>query len=238
MLEVKNLSVRKKRDILRNISLTVSLKKVTVLLGKSGSGKTTLLRCIAQLEREYKGEITYCGQKIVQENRNQTLGFVPQNYSLFPHLSALDNCAQPLRFKMDKEAAKEKAEKMLNSLGMDQYYDSYPHELSGGQQQRVALARSLLLGPSLLLLDEPTSSLDPQNTDLLVGIIRQLKEEGKGMIISTQDMAFAEKILDRAYFLEEGAIVDAYDSAELLSLSPESKFNKFISKFVDRGVSI
>src|SRR5579872_5266790 len=138
MLKVKNLSVVKRKGfLLKDISLSAPGARITVLLGKSGSGKTTLLRCIAQLEKEYSGEIS---------NGGQNIGFVPQNYALFPHLNALDNCAQPRSLKVGKRWAREEAEKMLGAFGMDGFAKSYPHELSGGQQQRVALARSLMLG--------------------------------------------------------------------------------------------
>jgi polar amino acid transport system ATP-binding protein len=207
MLEVKNLSVvkRKGEKILKSVSVTIPLGRITLLLGKSGSGKTTLLRCMAQLERDYSGEIW---------NGGQNIGFVPQNYALFPHLSALENCVQPRSLRVGKQQAREEAEKMLGEFGMGAYGNAYPHELSGGQQQRVAIARSLMLEPSLLLLDEPTSSLDPANTDLLIGVIQRLKGEGKGLVISSQDMGFAAKILDRTYFLEDGLIVETYDSGK------------------------
>lgn len=217
MLKVKNLSVVKRKKILNDITLSAPPGRVTLLLGKSGSGKTTLLRCMAQLEKNYSGEIHYGGQSI---------GFVPQNYALFPHMNVLDNCAQPLSLTVGKQLAKEAAVKMLGTFELEDYSTAYPHELSGGQQQRVAIARSLMLGPSMILLDEPTSSLDPKNTDLLIGVIHRLKSEGKGLIISSQDMGFAAKIIDRAYFLENGLIEEAYDSNETHSLP--NKINAFI----------
>ncbi|HSX10330.1 MAG TPA: ATP-binding cassette domain-containing protein, partial [Chlamydiales bacterium] len=224
---------KKAAVLLQDISLSIPLGRITVLLGKSGSGKTTLLRSIAQLESEYSGEISYCGQNIgdiPSKERCKILGFVPQNYALFPNLNVLDNCAQSLSFNVGKRFAKEKAEKMLSALGMDRYFYAFPHELSGGQQQRVALARSLILNPSFILLDEPTSSLDPENAELLFGVIQQLKNEGKGLIISSQDMAFAAKILDRAFFIENGSLVESYDSADSLPFSTEGKLHEFLDK--------
>ena len=217
MLEVKNLSVVKRKKILNDISLSAPPGRVTLLLGKSGSGKTTLLRCLAQLEKKYSGEIHYGGQSI---------GFVPQSYALFPHMNVLDNCAQPLSLTVGKQPAREAAVKMLGVFEMEGYATAYPHELSGGQQQRVAIARSLMLGPSMILLDEPTSSLDPKNTDLLIGVIHRLKSEGKGLVISSQDMGFAAKVIDRAYFLENGLIEEAYDSNETSSFP--NKINAFL----------
>ncbi len=227
MLKINNLSLTKRKKILRDISLTIPRGKVTLLLGKSGSGKTTLLRCIAQLETAYEGDIFHDGQNVQTiANRSRVLGFVSQNYALFPHLNALDNCAQPLSLILGRKAAYLEAEKMLSSLDMDRTFSSFPHELSGGQQQRVALARSLILNPSFLLLDEPTSSLDPENTKLLIGVIQRLKNEGKGLVISSQDMGFAEKIFDRAFFIEDGSLAESYETAD--SLPTEGKLYDFL----------
>lgn len=236
MLSINNLSVIKQKgkrtvSLLQDISLTIPKGRITLLLGKSGSGKTTLLRCLAHLEDAYSGEIFCLGQdvkRISSKKRCGILGFVPQHYALFPNLNALDNCAQPLSFKVGKRKAKEEAEKMLRALGMDKYLYSFPHELSGGQQQRVALARSLVLNPTFLILDEPTSSLDPENTELLIKIIRQLRDEGKGIIISSQDMPFSAQILDRALFLESGTIVERYEGS--FPLPEESKLFEFLDK--------
>jgi polar amino acid transport system ATP-binding protein len=236
MLSINNLSVVKQKgkrivSLLQDISLTLSKGRISLFLGKSGSGKTTLLRCLVQLEGGYSGEVSYCGCNVKQlssKARCEILGFVPQNYALFPNLNALDNCAQPLSLKVGKRAAKVEAEKMLSALAMDKYFDSFPHELSGGQQQRVALARSLILNPTFIILDEPTSSLDPENTELLIGIMQQLRREGRGVIVSSQDMAFASKILDCAYFLENGAIVESYDRS--LRFSVESKLYEFLDR--------
>lgn len=233
MLKINNLSVIKRKKILRNVSLTIPSGRISLLLGKSGSGKTTLLRCIAQLEKDYEGEIVYGGKNLNSiANRSELLGFVPQNYALFPHLNVLDNCAQPISLRIGKKAAYLEAGKMLRDLDMDGHLSSFPHELSGGQQQRAALARSLMLNPSFLLLDEPTSSLDPENTQLLIGLIQRLKREGKGLIISTQDMSFAEKILDRAFFIENGSLIEDYEGGD--PLSPKSKLYEFL-KQVLRG---
>lgn len=217
MLKVKNLSLVKSRPILQNISFSVATGRITLLLGKSGSGKTSLLRCLAHLEKDYAGAITYQDQSlraIDQRMRSQIIGYVAQSYSLFPHLTVLDNCAQPLRLLTSQplSALLPQIEKTLQSLDMLAYTCSRPHELSGGQQQRIAITRALLLNPSFLLLDEPTSALDPTNTELLIQILLTLRSSGKGLIISTQDMTFASKLLDHALFLENGSIVETYDT--------------------------
>ncbi len=223
------------RQLLHNISFQVPQKRVTLLLGKSGSGKTTILRCISQLETGYQGEITWQGKSIrlfTHKERCQLLGFVAQSYALFPFLTVLENCAQPLRIVLglSKEEAKGKVEALLHSLEMHHLSHFYPHELSGGQQQRTAIVRALVLNPDYLLLDEPTSALDPDNVDLLIDIIQKLKAEGRGIIISSQDMRFASKIFDRIYFLEGGRIIESHDPdpSSRHSLAPESKLSRFL----------
>jgi polar amino acid transport system ATP-binding protein len=224
MLVIKNLSLTKKSQILQEISFEIPKGSITLLLGKSGAGKTSVLRCIAQLERHYEGEILYQDQDLKRlgpQDRCKIVGFVPQSFALFPHMTVLDNCAQPLRLLgEDKTAAYEKAQEVLASLDMEKKALARPHELSGGQQQRAALARALLLKPSFLLFDEPTSALDPENTDLFIEIIRKLKMEGKGILISTQDMAFAKKILERALFLENGVLIEECNA--------ESKIGEYV----------
>jgi ABC-type polar amino acid transport system ATPase subunit len=227
MLKVKKLSLG---NILREVSLEISEKRITLLLGKSGSGKTTLLRCIAHLDKNYTGEIEYQGQKISSlssQKRCQLLGFVPQTFALFPHMTILDNCAQSLRLqRASKESAYEKSRARLDSLDMGKFANRKPHELSGGQQQRAAIARALVLDPAYLLFDEPTSALDPENTELFIEILHGFR--GKGILIASQDMAFASKILDRAFFMENGSLVEHYDGAKPLSLA--SRLGRFLDK--------
>ncbi|MES2198578.1 MAG: ATP-binding cassette domain-containing protein [Chlamydiota bacterium] len=230
MLNVKNVSLRKGegKSILQGISLEIPKKRISLFLGKSGSGKTSLLRCIAQLEKEYQGEITYNGKNLATmppKELCRVLGFVPQSFALFPHMNVLENCLHPLSLKSSEktETLYEEVEKTLISLAMEKYILSRPQELSGGQQQRVAIARALLLKPSFLLFDEPTSALDPENTFLFKKIIQRLLTEGKGIVISTQDMLFAEMVFDRSFFLENGALIDG-------GKTPGVHFNQFFKE--------
>jgi polar amino acid transport system ATP-binding protein len=230
MLKVKNLSLVKSRGtVLQDISLEIPEKRISLLLGKSGCGKTSILRCITQLENQYTGEILINSQPVnamSARERSQAMGFVPQSFALFPHLNIRDNCLQPLRLTgLSKEAAGKKVKATLESLDIGSLSDRKPHELSGGQQQRAAIARALVLDPAFLLFDEPTSALDPENTELFISILRQLCS--KGIIIASQDMAFAAKVLDRAFFMENGKLLQHYDSG-LLSLN--SKLGQFLSK--------
>lgn len=217
MLNVNNISLLKtsvkgQSQILKEISFSAKPGEITLLLGRSGSGKTSLLRCIAQIEKEYTGQITYGNISISsmkRRNRTEVIGYVSQSYGLFPHLTVLQNCVQPLSIKAgsNKPLLSVKALKFLDSFGVGNLAEAYPYEISGGQKQRVALARTLLLEPSLILLDEPTSALDPENTQILLDLIFTWKTQGIGWIISTQDTAFAKKLLDTVIFLENGKII-------------------------------
>ncbi|MBI5346785.1 MAG: amino acid ABC transporter ATP-binding protein [Chlamydiae bacterium] len=238
MLIVKELSLLKKREgkeipILNKISFEASKGRIFLLLGKSGSGKSSLLRCLAQLEKEYQGTISYKNQKLDEfksKKRCSIIGFVPQSFALFPHMSILDNCAHPLRFifKEKKRPSYEKAKDILRSLDMENFINVRPYQLSCGQQQRAAIARALMLTPLFLLFDEPTSALDPENTELFLQIIKKIKNDGKGIIISTQDMAFAAKILDCAIFLEKGSVIESYDLKNSPDFLDQSKIRQFL----------
>jgi ABC-type polar amino acid transport system ATPase subunit len=235
MLEIKRVSLTKGgRRILNDITLWIPPQRCTILLGKSGSGKTSILRCLSQVESQYVGEISL-GAKLLNSlashERARVLGFVPQSFALFPHMSVLDNCACPLRIIMEKSKleARACAFEILRMLGMEAFADSRSYSLSGGQQQRVAIARALVLRPAFLLLDEPTSALDPENTDNLIQILKQLLAQGIGIVTSSQDMSFARKMLDHAFFLEQGNITEIFDTRESNSFCPNSKIQEFLA---------
>jgi len=232
MLNIKKLSLQKERqELLSEISFAVLPGRISLLLGRSGSGKTSLLRCVAQLEQNYRGAI-FTGSQELREltapERARLIGFVPQFFALFPHMNILDNCARPLIHLLGrrKVEARAMAKERLASLGIERF-DARPFELSGGQQQRVAIARALLLNPQFLLLDEPTSALDPESAELIAGVLFQLVKEGKGILISSQDMPFAKAVLDRVLFLEKGKCVEAWDSQSESFLST-SQLGQFL----------
>lgn len=235
MLTIKNLSCTKSdQEILKNLCLNIPKNRASLLLGKSGSGKTTLLRCIAQLEMQYQGEISYQGQslnKLPPKERCQIIGFISQSFPLFPHMNVLDNCAKPLRvlLKIPKKEAYAQIKEILRLLDIEKLALCMPSQLSGGQQQRVAIARALALNPCFLLFDEPTSALDPENTELFVQVIQNLLQAGTGVIIASHDMKLACKLLDVAYFLEGGLFVESYDAKRGEPLLKEGKINQFLS---------
>lgn len=214
MLIIKNLYLKKgspPKQILQGISVCFPQGEISLLIGRSGAGKSSLMRCMAQLETTYEGEILFNGQSIqdlAASRRAQTLSYIAQRYALFPHLTALDNCSQPLQvvIKMSASQAKQKAVAVMQSLGMAEYGSAYPSELSGGQQQRIAIARALALDPQILLLDEPSSALDPDNSAQLAKILRELASQGKTFVISTQDMLFAEQLQGTCYCIDNGRL--------------------------------
>lgn len=236
MLKVKHLSlIKSKKAILNNISLDIPLKRISLILGKSGSGKTTFLRSMAQIEQDYTGEIALNDQNlrsISSQKRCRLIGFVPQFFALFPHLTVRDNCAQPLfiHTKLCKDEIYSQVEETLAHLDMSKFASFRPHELSGGQQQRASIARSLMLNPEFMLFDEPTSALDPENTELFIQIIKKLQKEGRGVVIASQDMPFASQILDLAFFLEDGCLLENHDADQAYELACHSKIRHFFSK--------
>lgn len=224
MLSINGISLKKssekgKVDILKEGTFTAHPGQVTLLLGKSGSGKTSLLRCIAQIEKEYSGQITYLGKPLTSfspKQRCQILGYVSQSYGLFPHMNVFRHCSQPLSMLTNwkKSTIKDKVMDMLKQFGIGEIAEAYPYQISGGQQQRVALARTLLLKPLFVLLDEPTSALDPENRQILIEYVLKWKERGIGWMISTQDLAFAKEMLDSVLFLEQGRLIEQYSQLE------------------------
>lgn len=201
MLELKNISKQfGQKKIFDHFNLTIEDGKILSLVGPSGGGKTTLLRMLAGLEKIDSGEIIYNGEVVPIDHLEtlNLLGFVFQDFQLFPHLSVLDNLTlSPIKtMGMTKEAAKEKAVTLLQRLGLGEHADAYPYSLSGGQKQRVALARAMMIDPQIIGYDEPTSALDPELRQEVEKLILQNREAGMTQIVVTHDLQFAESISD------------------------------------------
>lgn len=199
--------------VLKDVSATVEKGSTIVLCGPSGSGKSTLVRTVNRLEPIQAGTISIGGQDIyaksVNVNRLRTgIGFVFQQFNLFPHLTVVENVMLPLlRINhLSRKAALPLAMLMLERVGMAQKASALPADISGGQAQRVAVARSLVLEPEILLLDEPTSALDPEMVGEVLKLLRQLSEEGITMMCVTHEMGFAREVADRIWFLKRGEL--------------------------------
>ena len=207
MLELRNINKSfAGKQILTNFSLSIPEKQILAIVGPSGGGKTTLLRMLAGLETIDSGEIYYNGESLAideLEKRN-LLGFVFQDFQLFPHLSVLENLTlSPIKtMDMDKEAAEKKARALLEQLGLAGHADAFPFSLSGGQKQRVALARAMMIDPEIIGYDEPTSALDPELRLEVEKLILQNKERGMTQIVVTHDLQFAENIADQILKVE------------------------------------
>ena len=201
MLELKNISKKfKDKEILSNFNLKVEKNKILAIVGPSGGGKTTLLRMLAGLESIDSGEIIFNGENLPLnelEKRN-LLGFVFQDFQLFPHMTVLENLViSPIQtMGIKKDEAEAKAIKLLEQLGLENHYNSYPNSLSGGQKQRVALARAMMIEPKIIGYDEPTSALDPELRLEVEKLILQNKKLGITQIVVTHDLQFAENIAD------------------------------------------
>ena len=202
MLELRNINKAfGGKQILTNFSLSIPEKQILAIVGPSRGGKTTLLRMLAGLETIDSGEIYYNGESLAideLEKRN-LLGFVFQDFQLFPHLSVLDNLTlSPIKtMSMEKEVAEKKARGLLEQLGLAGHADAFPFSLSGGQKQRVALARAMMINPEIIGYDEPTSALDPELRLEVEKLILQNKERGMTQIVVTHDLQFAENIADQ-----------------------------------------
>ena len=202
MLELRNINKAfAGKQILTNFSLSIPEKQILTIVGPSGGGKTTLLRMLAGLETIDSGEIYYNGESLAideLEKRN-LLGFVFQDFQLFPHLSVLDNLTlSPIKtMSMEKEVAEKRARGLLEQLGLAGHADAFPFSLSGGQKQRVALARAMMINPEIIGYDEPTSALDPELRLEVEKLILQNKERGMTQIVVTHDLQFAENIADQ-----------------------------------------
>lgn len=217
MITINQLDVViKSKKIIDAVSLTCTSGHITSLIGSSGAGKTTLLKAIAGLVPITKGSITVDNLPITSltpYQRSQKVGYVFQDFNLFAHLTALENCTDPLLVHGATQAqALQQAEQLLHQFGMFEHRNKYPSDLSGGQKQRIAIARALTLCPQVLLLDEPTASLDPENTDLLAHLLKDLATTGITIMLSSQDMQFVKKIIDCVYYLQNGTIIESCDN--------------------------
>ena len=229
-------------EVLHGIDLTVDLHQVVCLIGASGSGKSTLLRCINLLERVDAGTIVVDGQTItgtkVDVNKlRRKIGIVFQAYNLFPHMTVMENVTLgPIQaLKLPKAEARDRARELLVLIGLEDKADEYPDRLSGGQQQRVAIARALAMNPSLMLLDEITSALDPQLIGEVLALVRTLADEGMTMIIATHEMSFAQEVADRVCFLDGGVILEDGPPRQIFSSPREARTREFLQRVIESG---
>jgi polar amino acid transport system ATP-binding protein len=229
-------------EVLKGVSLEVAKHEVVCLIGASGSGKSTLLRCINALEPIQSGEIRVAGDVVsgvgVDVNRlRRNVGMVFQSYNLFPHMSVLRNVTlAPVKVGgRSKAAAEEQALALLDRVGMRDKAGAYPDSLSGGQQQRVAIVRALASNPQVLLLDEITAALDPELVGDVLGIVRELAQDGLTMLLATHEMGFARDVASQVCFLHEGRILERGTPAQIFEEPQEERTRQFLSRVLVAG---
>ncbi len=228
--------------VLRGVDLEVMPGEVFVIIGPSGGGKTTFLRCLNFLEEPSDGTIEIDGVEIKarepgRQHRRRTreirqkAGMVFQQFNLFPHMTALGNIIEaPITVKgLKKAEAREKAEELLEWVGLSDKRDEYPSRLSGGQQQRVAIARDLCVEPKIMLFDEPTSALDPELSNEVVDVMERLAGEGMTMLVVTHELHFAEDVADKVFLMADGAWAEVAPPHELFTNPKEERTRQFLA---------
>ncbi len=229
-------------EVLRGVDLDVDLHQVVTLIGASGSGKSTLLRCINQLETIDAGEILLDGDRVSGRGVDldalrQEVGIVFQSYNLFPHMTVLQNVTlAPMKVRgLSKAIAAEQGMALLSRIGLESKAHEYPDRLSGGQQQRVAIVRAMAMGPRLLLLDEITSSLDPELVAEVLSIVRDLATDGMTMIVATHEMSFAREVSSKVCFLHEGQIHEEGPPEQIFDDPRQERTKAFLQRVIASG---
>jgi polar amino acid transport system ATP-binding protein len=236
--------------VLNGIDLELQRGEVTCLMGPSGSGKSTFLRCVNHLEKIDRGQMYVDGRLIGYRRRGEKLhelknrevalqrtdiGMVFQHFNLFPHMTVLQNLVHaPVRVKgVPKEAAAERASRLLHQVGLGDRAGAYPRQLSGGQQQRVAIARALAMEPKLMLFDEPTSALDPELVNDVLAVMRDLAASGMTMLVVTHELGFAREVADAVVFMDQGVVVEVGSPSQVLDHPENDRTKAFLSKVLD-----
>ena len=218
VLQVKDLHLhRGTRPVLTGVSLDVRCGELVAIMGPSGSGKTTILRAVAGLETFDAGRIDVDGvelaggralPKATLRSLRRKVGMVFQFHCLFEHLSAIENvCLAPVHaYGIAAEEARRRGLELLAGFGVEHRAGAFPRHLSGGEAQRVAIARALAVDPPLLLMDEPTASLDPERRSELGALMRGLQQQRRTLLIATHDEDFAREWATRVVKLRDGRV--------------------------------
>jgi polar amino acid transport system ATP-binding protein len=232
---------------LRGISFEVEVSELTVIIGPSGCGKSTLLRCLNGLETFDSGEIRI-GDNILEKHDGavprdfqarlrrlrEEAGMVFQSFNLFPHLTVLQNAmlAPVVVKQLDRQEIEARARELLKKVGLKDRVNYYPSQLSGGQQQRAAIARALTMSPKVMLYDEPTSALDPGLVGEVLGIMRQLDDEGMTQVVVTHEMHFARDVADQVLVLSEGEIIESGDPEVIFKSPKDERTRDFLKRYL------
>lgn len=249
MIEIKDLNKNfSEKQVLKDVSLNIEKGDIFGIIGHSGAGKSTILRCINGLETYDEGSVKV-NNKEVKDIRGEELrefrkniGMIFQNFSLLNRKDVWHNVSLPMEtWKYDKTVIKERVEKLLKLVGLEDKASSMPKELSGGQKQRVAIARALTLEPDILLCDEATSALDPSTTKSILQLLKKINEElGITIVIVTHQMEVVKEVCSKVALTDKGRVNDVGNVEELF-LNPSSNMKKLLGEeevLPKRGVNI
>jgi len=228
-----------KLHVLNDINLHVQTGEVVVVCGPSGSGKSTLIRTINDLEPINKGKLIVDGMDISDKKTDinklrAEIGFVFQQFNLYPHLSVLKNITlAPIKIRnLSRKDAEEQAMTLLKRVGLPEKRDAYPSQLSGGQQQRVAIARGLAMKPKIMLFDEPTSALDPEMIGEVLQVMKALALSGMTMIVVSHEMGFAREVSNRIIFMDFGTILEEAPPEEFFKNPKHERAKQFLKQIL------
>ncbi len=229
-------------EVLRGIDLSIAEHEVVCLIGASGSGKSTLLRCIDLLEPVDAGRIVVGGREATATGTDanavrRSIGIVFQAFNLFPHMTVLRNITlgPTEALRLSRTDAEARADELLRRFGLADKRDDYPDRLSGGQQQRVAIVRALAMQPTVMLLDEVTSALDPELVAEVLNVIRELATSGMTMVIATHEMGFARDIANRVCFLDQGRILEEGPPERIFTSPEQPRTAEFLQSIIAAG---
>ena len=220
---------------LNGVSTCVHKGEVVCLIGPSGSGKSTLLRCTNGLEKLDGGTISLDGVALPHNETGmrdvrRRMGMVFQSFELFPHRTVIANVMMgPITvLRLSRTDARQRAEALLEKVGLSEKAESHPASLSGGQQQRVAIARALAMQPEVMLFDEPTSALDPETVGEVLNVMKRLADEGMTMVVVTHEMSFARRVANRVVVFERGAIVEEGPPTQIFDAPTVARTRDFL----------
>ncbi|MBT0896274.1 amino acid ABC transporter, ATP-binding protein [Streptococcus infantarius subsp. infantarius] len=227
-------------EVLKGITTQFHEGDVVCIIGPSGSGKSTFLRTLNLLETITSGKVIVNGYELSDPNTDvdkvrENIGMVFQHFNLFPHMTVLENITfAPTELgKESKENAEKHAMELLAKVGLADKRDAKPDSLSGGQKQRVAIARSLAMNPDIMLFDEPTSALDPEMVGDVLGVMKDLAEQGMTMLIVTHEMGFARKVANRVIFTDGGQFIEDGTPEQIFDNPQHPRLKDFLNKVLN-----
>lgn len=227
-------------EVLKGITTQFHEGDVVCIIGPSGSGKSTFLRTLNLLETITSGKVIVDGYELSDPNTDvdkvrENIGMVFQHFNLFPHMTVLENITfAPIELgKESKENAGKHAMELLAKVGLADKRDAKPDSLSGGQKQRVAIARSLAMNPDIMLFDEPTSALDPEMVGDVLGVMKDLAEQGMTMLIVTHEMGFARKVANRVIFTDGGQFIEDGTPEQIFDNPQHPRLKDFLNKVLN-----